>query len=529
MRSSFVSVFYVAFFFVLVSSVYALVDCGSTYAGYSGVTDYTGISWYNINQTCNATHAQSAYLDYWVFSKNATPIDDSSGNGRAFVSFGNGIIYEEAAQLYNSTGQNTVVSAANYVFNCSNWSISFKARPSSLVSAGVLIHNDYTTTASVAKGWQIRHGAGSPAQMLVCLSNFTSTDCAIDISPSASTAAGTEYVWGVTYNSSSGALRGFKNGVFMTTATRPNMNLSTAAFQLGTSSGKYNGTLDDVYLWCNAITDSEMGAWQQNATLPTSTPVYASYPFTNRSLTNGTVVVSPVGVRTCGVFRTAIDPLDDLSSLGTNNLSYRSTSNFWPVHNAATQALESYGDRVGVRSANSDFQFNETTNFSGMVDFQNFNANYQNNTGLFGKGFNWGIGINGAGDLLRYGFRNTTDTTQASISSGIVPGLARHQVTFVYNASNQNFTFYVNGTERHSTIMLITKVPTSNLPLYICDSAASTSGNSEQGNWSCFGAAIWNYTLTPTQVMDMYVNGAVASNPVGNYPFTNQTESVTCS
>lgn len=507
---------------LVLGSAYAL-NCNGTYAGYSGSTDYTGIAYYNVNQSCSANNNQSVpYMNAWVFDEaSRTPTDDIVG---AFNLTRSGINYDNTNQMYSSvyaggvqtlTGSSITSFSTGYTFT--TWILP-RTNPSR--SRVFLSHNwgtFYFDGNSTVVVWYCGNGTAYVAGDSTA-SGFINRNSWMHVA--------------IVNNGTLCTI--YKNGVATDTQVSNGVGPMTGGFQINGNADPLNGSISDLKIYNSALTAAQiMDAYNNN----TSVAPVSSYPMDNFSLTNGTVSTPPSTIRSCPVFVQGIDPLDDLSGYGTD-LTYVGTGATTTYHNLTSQAFESYGPvtlrglKTPVLNDTPSINLSNNSGFSYEIDFQLFKLPNQNCTGFIGMNFRNGMDVCTTG-LFRYGARNATDTSQAGLSSGVNVGLARHTAVLVYNATDENMTVYFNGTWKSSTRITVDNFfsPTSTTDnmIKICDRAAILGSNNEDINGTCYGAAIYNKSLSALEVMNNYQGNRVTNGLVGYYPFTNQSESGSCS
>lgn len=523
----------------VISSAYAL-NCNGTYAGYSGSTDYTGIAYYNINQSCSANNNQSVpYMNAWVSPKQVNNLEDQSGNNRNLSTTGT-VYYNNQNGFYSLNGSGNYLNGSND----SKYSV-YGNNNLTTISIWAYINPDVAGEGSNGRQYIVAKGGSSNFEWQIHRSNdsfviWQSFDLSGVTSDSFNILSGYNttqwHNYMVVINGTH--YQGYYDcrATSSTAITKLN-GVGNAQIRIGSraSTQTFNGSVDDFRIYDVVLNSSEISQVCRNETVTRG--LVAWHPFSNVSLTNGTLSSPSSTIRSCPVFVQPIDPLDDLSGSG-NNISYQGTSNFWPVHNATTQGFESYGPitRRGlvtkVLASTPSLNLSNNSDFTYEIDFQYFKLPNQNVTGLIALSFRNGMDVNQAG-TLRYGARNATDTSQVGLSSGVNVGLARHTAVLVYNASDENMTVYVNGTWKISTRITVDNFfsPSSGTEgmIRICDRSGILGSNSEDGNYTCYGAAIYNRGLSALEVMNNYQGNRVTNGLVGYYPFTNQTESGSCS
>lgn len=225
--------------------------------------------------------------------------------------------------------------------------------------------------------------------------------------------------------------------------------------------------------------------------------------------------------------------LNSTQDFTNNSINLTNTTQTVPVYDPVKRAytMENYARGLITPSTQntSAINFTDLNSWTLMVEFTQNSCAMQNNTGLIGKNFRFGLTL-GSTCQLQIGMRNSTYSSDANVQGGNVGAGVRSMGFLRYNHTTKNLSGYINNTLVVSKIVTVTAVNDSTTTSFtaqgiaICDYNAVTAGNNQPFNGTCWQAAAWNKSLSQEDITTTYFSGVTFDGLVAWWPFYNSIE-----
>jgi hypothetical protein len=300
--------------------------------------------------------------------------------------------------------------------------------------------------------------------------------------------------------------------------TRVN-TVNTTVQNLLTSNTSTGSTIGGLYTNVTALQGAGGGTNYQNVT-----DLQTSNTSTNYLVRNTTVQWL--------LSETTINSTNDYTnnSIHLTNISNSNLPTYDPVRRAYIFDNYQRGFVTAATQNTSAINFTDTNSWTLMIDFVQYSCINQNNTGLIGKSFRFGLSMS-TSCAAQAGMRNSTFASDTGIQSTASFGANVRTMGFLrYNHTTKNLSIFINNTLAASKIVTVTAVNDSTTTAFdvqgiaVCDKNGAVAGNTQPLNGTCYQAAAWNKALSQEEVTMTYFSGPSTDSLVAWWPFYQSIE-----